>query len=187
MASIERLRVHWTGVQGLPGLSSFYFTAPTDPEPAIRNFFAALVALLPNGLTLSFDTGGDLIDDGTGAIAGSWTGTAAAAVVGTAATAYAAPVGACVSWHTTAVVAGRRPIGKTFIVPMVSTAFQSDGTLLSTTITTLQNAANALLLTSAGINMLVWSRPKSPRVGSSHPVVTAVVNDKAAVLKSRRD
>lgn len=193
--TIHRVKVLWTGMPGAPGVSTHYLgSAPAAADlTAFRTFYNALIAGLPNTLTLTIPGSGDILDETTGTITGTWTATAPSTVVGTAASGYAAPVGTLAHWVTGGVVRGRRVRGTTFIVPTVN-QFEPGGTPIGTWITTLQTAATALV-TSLGANLVVWARPlRDPdpphaivEPGSLHGVTGATVPDKAMVLRSRRD
>lgn len=186
-AVLERIRVTWSGAGVVgPGLTTFYWTQPNSSTPAgIRTFFSSLAALFPPSVTINVPNSGDLIDDSTGALTGSWVvGTTPAPVVGSSAGAYSAGVGAQVRWRTGGIVGGRRSVGSTFLVPCTGGAFDTDGTLQPSTVTLIQNAANALL--AAQPNLAVWSRPTSTRSGSSHVITSAVVPDRPSWLRSRR-
>lgn len=187
MATLERIRVTWSGsgVVG-PGLTTFFFTQPTGALPsAVRTFFSSLAALFPPSVTIQVPNNGDLIDEATGALAGTWTvGSTPAAVVGSSAGAFQLGVGAQVRWRTAGIVGGRRSVGSTFLVPATGGAFDTDGTLQSTSVTLIQNAANALIVASP--NLAVWSRPKGIRSGVAHVVTAATVPDRPSWLRSRR-
>jgi len=184
---------------GAPGVSTFYTgAAPLAADlTAIRTFFNALAAGLPNTLTITVQGLGDIVDDSNGALVGSWTQTAPATVLGTSASGYASPVGSLVHWLTGAVVDGRRLRGTTYIVPTVNN-YDANGTLLGAWVTTLTTAANAMFV-SLGSNLVIWHRPKfgpkpvggGPRpiirTGSSSGATGVFVPDKSVVLRSRRD
>lgn len=190
MAVLNRIRVSWTGFPGAPGLSTFYNVSGTAPVPvaAIRQFFQDLNAFLRSNTTITVHADGDDIDDADGTLSGSWAHTPApAAVTGSASTGvYAAPAGAVVNWVTGGIVNGRRLRGKTFIVPLATGAFDSDGSLGAFR-TTLLTAANTLLTSAPGL--AVWHRPSAPGAvdGSSALITSASVPDLVAVLRSRRD
>jgi len=195
MTNIARVRCLWSGFPGGPGVSTHYLAVsyPAGSIAAIRTFYNALAALLPNTLNIQVPGSGDLIDDATGDIIGSWTDTTPAVVAGTSASGYAAPVGALVRWNTNGIVAGRRVRGKTFIVPGVN-MFEPGGTPIASAITTMTTAATTLV-TATSPGLLVWARPFTPgpdddrpaRAGTSHAVTSAFVPDKSMVLRSRRD
>ena len=106
-------------------------------------------------------------------------------VVGSSSGAYSATSGACITWRTATVVNNKLVRGRTFIVPLSGGSYQSDGTLATSTITTIRTAANALL-NSTDQTFVVWSRPKDDAPGQTAVATMALVTDQAAVLRSRR-
>jgi hypothetical protein len=120
---------------------------------------------------------------------------------GTATGAYAGNAGAVVHWLTSLIVGTRRVRGRTFLVPMIGSAFESNGSLTSTALNTINNAA-AALITAVGTGMVVWSRPVvahtkydpktgqgtgvAGRSGTYGAVTGSRVPDLAISLRSRR-
>lgn len=191
--TIQRVRVVMSNWAGAPGYINFYETSAVVDHTPYRTFFNSLITLFPAGLTFTFPGSGDIINEGTGNIVGAWTVAAPAPVVGTNASVYAGGAGAVVDWLTSGVVAGRRPMGRTFLVPIGSNMLDTNGSLAGTTITTILNAATAMIA-SLGPTFLVWSRPfpggpggdPPSRLGTVNPVTSARVPDLAATLRSRR-
>jgi len=186
MADIQRVRAHWTGFSGAPGLTTFYCSNGNSFLPDVRTFFNSIAGLLPSNVTISFDPFGDIIDEGNGALTGTWTaGSTPAVVTGSSGSVYQAPSGLLVNWQTGAVLNRRRLRGKTFLVPGPNGS--ADGTPTTANLTTLQTAANTLI-TSTG-SMFVWHRPNSNTHtgGLSSTVTAAQVPDKFVILRSRRD
>ena len=126
----------------------------------------------------------DLVNEATGAITGAAATANPAVVTGQHNGVYAGSTGAVVRWQTAGYVSGRRVQGKTFLVPLVQ-AFDTQGSIATTALTTLTNAANGLVTAGSG-DFVVWHRPTAFASGSSHPVTGALVPDLAAVLRSRR-
>lgn len=191
--TIQRLRVVMSNWPGAPGYINLYETSAVVDHTPYRTFFNALAALFPTGLTLTFPGSGDIINEGTGAIVGAWTVAAPAPVIGSGAGNYAGGAGAVVDWLTSGVVAGRRPMGRTFLVPITTTFFDTNGSLSAAAISTILAAAQAMIA-SLGPTFLVWSRPfpggpggdPPSRLGTVNPVTSARVPDLAATLRSRR-
>lgn len=186
MATLRRIVVDWTGLKGLPGNSVFYWKDVDGGPAAIRTFFNSLAGRFPVGLTIQVRGDGPKIEDSTGALVGSWVEATPAAVTGTGAGDYAAPVGTHVNWVTGLIVQGRRVRGRTFLVPMSAAVFESDGTVEAVVLTSIRDAAAALIVAAIN-NFVVWHRPQPGNAGSSDDVESATVPDKAAVLRSRRD
>lgn len=185
---MERIRVEWAGLSGLPGVSTFY-AVPTVPTAyaAVHAFFEQVRYFLPSSLTLSFPSSGDLIEDSTGAIVGTWSTTGLPALSGSGATTnHAAGVGAYVNWNTAGVSPGNRRIkGRTFITGLSTTYFDASGTIENTARATIETEANDMV---AAADFRIWSRPSAAGAGdgASWIVNSATVPDRVTSLRSRR-
>ena len=91
--------------------------------------------------------------------------------------------GAVVHWHTGLFLDGREVRGKTFVVPLNGAAYSVDGTIASTPLGDIQTAATAMIGV-AGATLVVGSKRGSAWV--TPPVTSAVVPDRSAFLRSRR-
>lgn len=185
---VARVRCSWQNWPGAPGVSTFYgdddITQAT--VDSIRTFFQALVTLLPTGLTINVPSSGDIIDQSSGTLTGVWSvGSTPATVTGAGAGAYAGNAGAVVHWLTDAIVAGRRTRGRTFLVPLVGSAFDTSGSLSTTAHTAITNAAAALVSANPGL-LNVWRRPKPGFSGGNASITSSRVPDLAISLRSRR-
>lgn len=192
-----RVSVAWQGWPGAPGVSQIFLTGANIPTQAnidaIRTFYAALIPYLPANLTINVPSSGDNMNAVDGKIVGSWSvGAAPAAVVGTGPGAYAGNAGAVVHWLTGDVVNGRRVRGRTFLVPLIATAYDAAGSLAPAFITAATNAANTYVASNAGVAG-VWARPfihktdpTKNREGSVHSASSVRVPDLAVALRSRR-
>lgn len=184
----------WNGTTGLPGYTKIKFLGALTASEAstalakLRTFFAALGTYIPALVSISFSqTLDQYADNGdkTGIVTAS---SGQANVQGTAAGAYNAAAGAWVTWASTQFVNGRRVSGRTFLVPLGSAAFQSDGTLLTTFVAALQSASDALL--TGFPNVVIYyhrQRTGEPLQEGISTVAAAVIKDKGGVLRSRRD
>lgn len=186
MPGLQKVIIDWTGFQGAPGYSILYRSDTTPAVDNIRTFLDSVKALLPSGVNVKVRTSGDIVDSSTGALTGSWSVGASAAVVGIASGSYVGGAGAVVRWLTDGIVGGHRVRGRTFLVPLVYTAFESNGTLAAGTVTTILAAA-AALVTSEGTEFGVWHRPVNGGGGQWFNVVGADVPDRSALMRSRRD
>lgn len=187
MATLSRIRVNLSGVAVVgPSVSTFYSEGSVSTAvSALRSFYDAIKSALPVGLTIQVSNSGDDIDDAAGNLIGTWSSTPAPALVtGTGSGQWADGVGARVVWNTNGIHGGRRVRGATFLVPLVSAAFEGGGGLVGATQTVLQNAATNLL--TAAPTLVIWSRPGGGTVGESSPIVSATVPDKVSWLRSRR-
>lgn len=197
---MQRVRCLWASWPGQPGYTNFYTSISLASLAPIVTFWDSIKALLPLNLTVTVPGSGDIVNESTGQIQSVWTATGGGTVTATGAGAYSGASGAVVEWLTQGIVAGRRVMGKSYLVPLVTTAYQSDGTLATATQTTLASAASTMQ-GALGNTLLVWARPfvppadnpavgqpghKEARAGSSWPVVGSRVPDLAAVMRSRR-
>lgn len=196
--SIFRVRAVLSGYQGGPGLMTQYFS------PAVAGFNEALAQLSVdrvrdalsagselwgNWATWSVDGTVDEINEANGQLVSSLTvlprtvtGTNPSTAIGPA------PAGACINWLTAEIKRGKRVRGRTFLVPLYSAAFQNDGTLNTSTLTSVAEFGDAM--NDAGATDLVhvvWSRPIAGTGGTKHGITGHRTADKAAVLRSRRD
>lgn len=182
-----RYRVGMGNWPGAPGVMTFYFGTSVADFTPVRTFILAIKDLFPNGLTFSFPTSVDIINEATGQLTNSTAvaGQTASASISTAAP-YAGSAGGLIHWNTSGFVNGRRVAGRTYCVPMLANGFANDGSLAGTTITTMQNAATALIA-AFGDGLKVWSRPKEGvRPGAFFTALSATVPDLAVVMRSRR-
>lgn len=198
------IRTHWEGTSGGPGLTQIamntalittgWETQNTEPAVnAMRTFWDSLKTLLPNELTLTVSPIVDLYDPVTGELNGSVTSpTVPLPVIGQNTAVYSGGSGFKINWTTGEIKNGRRVAGHTYVVPAVSTAFTTNGTVAPATITMVNNAASAFLGTLAAteIEVRVWSRPRelpTPRPGTTTWVQSGVCSSKSAILRGRRD
>lgn len=198
--SLQRVRCLWSGWPGQPGYTNFYTSISIASVAPFVTFFNTIKGNLPSGLTITVPGSGDIVNTETGLLSGVWSAPGNGAVTGSSVGNYAGPAGCVVEWLTQGIVAGRRVLGKTYIVPLAAAAFQNDGTISEAEKPTFTNAA-AALVTALGNTFLVWSRPftpgpnnppvgqpghKEPRAGTAWPVIGSRFPDMAAVMRSRR-
>ena len=129
----------------------------------------------------------EIVDEASNELINILQVTPAAVVPGALTGGFASSTGACIIWETGEVKNGRRVRGRSFIVPMSGAHYDNDGTLKSTAITDITEAANTLC--AGGFDFGVLSRPSAVGAndGSFHTASSGRVSDKAAVLRSRRD
>lgn len=186
MGDIQRIVIDWTGLTGLPGVSVFYGEPASTANADLKTFFTAIQSLLPAGLSWTVPAGGDMIEDSNGALSGTWSNPAGGGTVAASgAAAHAAGVGAYVNWRTAAVVGGRRLMGRTFIAPLMNSAYDNSGTIVTGNLATLQTAASALVTAAQTV---VWHRPTTSggTDGSSANPTVAQVPDQVTSLRTRR-
>ena len=187
LVTINRVRCPLTGAAGLPGVATFYTgSSVTDMSP-IRTFWDAIKGNFPNTVTINIPASGDQINEATGLITGAWTGTVLTGVQGTGGVgAYLSTAGPMIRWSTSAVIDGRRPIGKTYLVPAMSSQFSSSGTILGSFVTSATAAAQALVVALAG-ELKLYHRKNAKGPGVAAQIIAGVCSTKQVVLRSRRD
>lgn len=188
---MNRHRIVWSNFPGAPGYTNFFTgTSVVDSTP-FKTFFTGAVGsgascLLPSGTVLTFPSSGDQIEEATGKIVGTWTGTAPSVLTsGPHSNNFPGGAGAQIQWLTSLIVAGRRVRGSTFLVPLVVTAYDSNGSLQTATQGAIQSAGTALIAALAG-ELKVFSRPRPTIAGANAQVIASRVPDLAVSLRSRR-
>lgn len=190
MTTLHRLVINWTGPQVVgSAVTVLHFSGSDNSAPpvgAVEQAFWSHSSLFPTGVTITVPNSGDSIDDRTGQLTGVWTATGGAAVSGTGNAKAARGVGACIGWETGGIVNGRKLRGRTFLVPLTTDAYDTDGTLLPTALQNVMDTANAI---QASGPLAIWHRPttKGGSDGNSYGVGANRVRDRVAFLSSRRD
>ncbi|AXH79089.1 MAG: hypothetical protein [Circular genetic element sp.] len=191
---ILRITAQWQGFRGAPGYSNFFFAgqAADQEQPAahalaVRTFLAECAGYMPSSVNINIQPTASNIDETNGQVIGEVGFEAPGSVSGSGGTNYSAASGAVVNWNTTSFANGRRVRGRTFLVPLSSSAYDSQGDLASAPLTGIRNAARDLVASPGPAPLVVWSRPRGGAGGTDHVVTSASVPDLAAILRSRRD
>lgn len=193
--TVALIKAIWSGGPSAPGVSTFAVAYSgteiiDDAQGAVRAFLANMGGMIPTGYSIQVEQLTELYDEATGQLQGEYNAAApVAAVTGAGTGTYAAGVGFRVDWATGTIKNGRRVRGRTFIVPVSSGSFESDGTINTPTRDGVVTAANGLIssLATAGTPLSVWSKPSTKYpVGSLSEVIAATCPDKAAWLAGRR-
>jgi hypothetical protein len=200
MAQMAKVTINWTGFPGGPGFTNLFFrdfsgsgaidqAIVDDAVSKTDTWLAAWKASLPNSVTTGVDPTVEAIEETTGELQSFYTGTPAAASVGTGGTSYSSPSGAVVSWYTSTVRNGRRMRGRSFMVPLSTTAYETDGTLTTSKLATWTTASTALIGVGTAADLGVWGRPTTQGgTDGQWALVTATkIPDMAAILTSRRN
>lgn len=196
---ITRITARWGGFAGAPGYSNFYFSSGfldggIFGEEAellagrVADAFEALSPVLPRNVTIDIEPEVAVIDSDTG-VAQSFTSIDPPEVdlpTGSAQP-FAGPAGAVVTWRTNDLRNGRRIRGRTFLVPLSTTAYQEDGSLTTIALNAVRGFGDAMVGNALQGDLGVWSRPQGGAGGVFASVVSFTVPDKVAVLRSRRD
>lgn len=177
----------WTGSQVVgPSVSSFFFDAADSGYPAaVLGLFDALKAHVPTGVQIAVPNTGDVLNDATGDIIGTWTEPGGGIITGTGSTAFILGTGYRIVWTTNGIRNGRHVRGTTFLVPTVSSIFDTSGRLTVAAQTTAMTAASAYLSALGGAGR-VWSRPKGGANGESNEINGRQVPEQPSWLRSRR-
>lgn len=154
---------------------------------AVAGFFSGIATALPSSVSISMQPTIDTLDETNGALVGQQDIEVPPSVSGGGTNNYSAASGAVVNWLTTAYRNGRRVRGRTFLVPLSSTVYDSNGDLSSGFLTDIREAAEGLVSAPDTTGMVVWSRPRGGAGGDINPVTGVSVPDLGAVLRSRRD
>lgn len=202
MGALVRVKIRWAGFIGSPGYSVMHFLGdvgtPTGQETAegaaslAATWCQSIKDLLPAVASLQVMGDVEEIAESTGELVNIYSVTTPGPTSSSAASgeSYAGPCGAVVNWRTSGVRNGRRVHGKTFLVPLTSSALENNGTLKPTTMSTILSASNTLINGAFDApDFGVFARPTSPgnTDGIFHAAKSCNVPDMAAVLRSRRD
>lgn len=196
--NMNRMTMTWSGFSGAPGYTNFHFSAALTPTPTelsetaakVRTFFDSWKGWLPNAVTVNFPSELEEFSTTTGELVDTHAFTAPASVTGIGGSAvFSSAVGACVNWKTNTVVNGRKLRGRTFMVPLQSLpSFDTDGTLNPSARLTMLTACTNFMNNATGLPFFIWHRPTpGASDGAAGSVTATTINDKTAVLRSRRD
>jgi hypothetical protein len=189
MAALSRLRIAWNGSPVTGGGVTTWYTEgdPLQLQLAAKTFFAGtLLSACPSGLQFVVPASGETIESSTGALTGGWTAGTAQTTSATGSSGYAAGVGTRVVWNTPGITRRRRVRGSTYLVPLVVSMYDTDGTIVNSVRTNLEAAAQAVIV-ALGDDFCVWSRNTSGASdGAIWTISSASVPDKVSWLRSRR-
>lgn len=166
----------------------------TEAMARVRAFFNSGASLFPPGMTLTYNTVLDEIEETDGNLVGQVSGTAPAAVTFTGSVdLLPLQTQAVLRLQTGTFRDGRRLQGRIFVPYLKESSNSASGAPESTTVTAL-NAAATLLGTTVvtAMNQRVWSRPREAtlalpaRSGLSAVVIARATSASWGVLKSRR-
>lgn len=193
--ALDRVKVSLSG-GGVIGtaIMNWYFTTATSTNlAAIATYLTAFKSYMPSGCVYAIPGNGDTINEVDGGLIGGWSSGGGTNVTSAGAGVSPGQAGGVIFWTAGAVVDGRRPKGRSVLVPLNSSAFATGGGMIAAWVTAAQNAASAFLTASSGFS--IWHRPKFDRSGpgapvmlrpgSSVPVTGFVVSPVSATLRSR--
>lgn len=198
MTQLNRVRVQLTGFIGAPGVATFYFLGLQTARQSLQSLFTAVAPALPDDVTAQVEAAGDIIESTNGALVGSWSKDPLPPIVGQQVGGYAGPAGCMLRWNTNGIVGRRRVRGRTFLVPLAATNYNTVGQILPAVVSGIAASANAFVFEQS-LDFVIWSRPfigapatptraaRPARLGSHSLVTSATVPTKVVVLRSRRD
>jgi len=201
---VALVRTGWSGTTGGPGVTQLHVEGITDPHTwdaaaaqiavdAVRTFWDAIKAYLPNEIVLTVSPVVDVYDIISGDLVGSYSAaTPPASVTGSATGVYSMASGMKINLNTGVIRNGRRVRGGIFVVPADGTAFTNGGVVAATPRTTMNTAVNTMrgTLVAANKQLVVYSRPvttPTARDGATAAVNGAETSEKGAILRGRRD
>lgn len=195
-----RAKIAWT----IPGAgkshSVLHFSTNSESAPVqadaddvatkVATFLTSLRNHIPGTISLQRLADVEEINEATGDLIGVFSTTTTAAASGSLPSTekWAAPVGAVITWTTAGIRNGRRVRGRTFLVPLGSSVFDTDGTIGTTPMNGINSLSAALYAASGTTSLAVWGRPSAPGAtdGVAYNVLSHKVPDMAAVLTTRR-
>lgn len=191
MGEIGRVVTTMTGFTGAPGYSAMHFfgdpfspSTADDAVSAVRDFWQTCGNSMGGGWHASVNPDVQVLDEETGALIRVESTSPPNITAGGDGLAYAAGVGAVVTWNTAAVHGSKQLRGRTFLVPLAGAKYENNGTILSSPLTDLRAAAATL---AAVANFGVWGRPVAGAGGEWAGATGGTIRDHVAWLSSRRD
>lgn len=202
--NILRITALWSGFMGAPGYSNFFFNtdggfwdgglvgdatqeAANGAAERVLAAFNLMREELPSGVEIQLDPEADVIDSDTGEMLGIIEVPGGNAIGAGGGGGWSAASGAVVNWRTNDFRFGRRIRGRTFLVPLAGSAYESDGTLAGGSRNAIRDFGAEMVGGTGSADFGVWSRPRDGAGGVWATAVAATVPDMAAVLRSRRD
>lgn len=182
--------VRWTGGRIGAGATVFHMngtsspTAATAAADAVQAWVTAIRPLIPLTVTMRPDSEMKILA-ATGELQDIIPISGRVSTTGTQSGVYASGIGGMIRWSTSAVVAGRRLQGRSFLVPMGSAQFGADGNVTNGAQTTGNTAAANLIsaLAAAGLPLCVWSKKNAV----TSPVLSGTLLARPSTLRSRND
>lgn len=195
-----RVRTIFSGVSGSPWYSNLFFDADGGAPEALAAsnltlaFWDALQSIIKENISVAVQPDVTEIDPTLGEIVGVENVPQSPFLALGAQDMLPPATQGLVTLRTGVYRTGRPVIGKIFIPGLIEQV-SANGVLAPATVTTVQNAADALVAGVPGsAELVVWSRPKLTSVvppallpGAAIPVVSATAASNFAVLRSRRD
>lgn len=193
--SIMRVRFQISGLEGLPGLHTTYWTGAsstpiqadaTDVSARVRAFWNSLASTMASGTLINPVQGVDVLNETSGQLVSGLTSGTLATVSGTGTGSLPSATMLLLKLQTSVVIGGRRLQGRSFIGP-VGTPANSGGNPTGAANTALLTAAAFFNTGATASAYVVWKRPTNGVNGQTSPITSYGTSTEFAVLKSRRD
>jgi len=187
MPDIKRAYINFTGPAFVgPSTSVFYFLDTfTGLQAALVDLYESFQNWMPTGSGAGIYGSGDVLDAATGELSGSWSEGADVGIGFSGDAHFAAGVGGRIVWGTEGFASGRRVRGSTFLVPLIASAYDTDGTLTSGAREGIQDGVDTFATAVTGSHV-IWTRPKNGSGGGVSTVISSTVSDSVSWLRSRR-
>lgn len=194
-----RIKINWTGFVGSPGYTNLNFErinegAWTQPDvdaavTKVQTWLASVRLIQPPVVISGIDPAVSEHDEQTGDIVSFWTATPAAAAAGTnVGTAFTSGTGYCINWQTGGVRNGRRVRGRTFVVPITGSMYESNGSFINAEVASWRAQAITLASDTNGVRLGIFAHTPNALIpdGGIYDVTGVSINDRPAFLTSRR-
>lgn len=183
-----------SGFPGAPGYSTFAFAygdgaGTEDQFECVLAFYEAIKGSFPTTWSFLLAPEHRVVDEATGALVDliprGGTGSSTA-IAGTGGGSFGPSIaGAVISWRTLTNNWTRRVRGRTFLVPLVPSSYQADGSLVDALAVDLAAAATTAFITPE-TDFGIWSRPRNDTGGKFALATAASCPDRVSYLRSRR-
>lgn len=170
--ALYRYKTTWNGLIGLPGYTFTYAAGNNLAPSQIAIFWDSIKQYFPAGLKWTVDPTIVQLDEATGKMTGVTTQPQPADVAATGSTSYVPQAGAQIKWYTQGFSNGRKVVGRTYLVPLITPSWSTNGLIPQATCNAINAAADALRTGSAA-TLVVWHRPvyKDAAVPGDPPVL----------------
>jgi len=187
MTAISRIRVSFTGSAVIGPSSTSFWTEgqPLDVQNKVKDLWQQWCQRMPPSCIITVHNTGETYELETGLFTEFWSAGTSLVLPGTGQPTYTKGVGVRCVWETAGVTGSRRVRGSTFVVPVSTGVWSADGDIETAVRTHMQTAADAYVVATATTNA-IWSRPIPGRPGHASRILSAIVPDKVATLRSRR-
>ena len=180
-----RIRTEFSGMQGAPWLSTMFFQegggTAQQAVTAVGVFWGAVDARIDTEVNWTTLADVETVEQTTGDVTAVTSTTPATGTGGEATSSLPPATQGLVRWRTGQYIAGREVRGRTFI-PGLVIGTDDNGQVISTYMTTVNNAA-AALIADANSALTIWSRANN----LERVVTSGTMWAQYAVLRSRRD